>query len=70
MGDGARTADVWVIAQSPVEPVTLLATRDEVKVQRITGHLPSRAADNLFWLGRTWSARRRPCVWCAVFAPA
>ncbi len=52
MGEGARTADVWVISKSPVEPVTLLATRDEVKVQRITGHLPSRAADNLFWLGR------------------
>ena len=52
MGDGARTADVWVISKTPVEPVTLLATRDEVKVQRITGHLPSRAADNLFWLGR------------------
>ena len=52
MGEGARTADVWVISKSPVEPITLLATRDEVKVQRITGHLPSRAADNLFWLGR------------------
>ncbi len=52
MGDGAGTADVWVISNSPVEQVTLLATRDEVKVQRITGQLPSRAADNLFWLGR------------------
>ncbi len=52
MGDGARTADLWVISKGPVEAVTLLATRDEVKVQRITGHLPSRAADNLFWLGR------------------
>ncbi|HVY35416.1 MAG TPA: circularly permuted type 2 ATP-grasp protein [Caulobacteraceae bacterium] len=52
MGGGARTADVWVISKSPVEQVTLLATRDEVKVQRITGQLPSRAADNLFWLGR------------------
>jgi uncharacterized circularly permuted ATP-grasp superfamily protein/uncharacterized alpha-E superfamily protein len=52
MGEGARTADVWVISQAPVERVTLLTARDEVKVQRITGHLPSRAADNLFWLGR------------------
>ena len=52
MGDGARTADVWVISNTPVERVSLLATRDEVKVQRITGQLPSRAADNLFWLGR------------------
>ena len=52
MGEGARTADVWVIAEAPVERVTLLANQDEVKVRRILGHLPSRAADNLFWLGR------------------
>ena len=30
----------------------MLASTDEVKVRRIVGHLPSRAADNLFWLGR------------------
>ena len=52
MGEGARTADVWVIADAPVERITLLANQDEVKVRRILGHLPSRAADNLFWLGR------------------
>ncbi|HLZ83477.1 MAG TPA: circularly permuted type 2 ATP-grasp protein [Caulobacteraceae bacterium] len=52
MGEGARTADVWVIAETPVERVSLLANRDEAKVRRIMGHLPSRAADNLFWLGR------------------
>jgi uncharacterized circularly permuted ATP-grasp superfamily protein/uncharacterized alpha-E superfamily protein len=52
MGDGARTADVWVISDEPVERVTLLVSKDEVKVRRIMGQLPSRAADNLFWLGR------------------
>jgi uncharacterized alpha-E superfamily protein len=52
MDDDARTADVWVIAEKPVERVTLLASTDDVKVRRILGHLPSRAADNLFWLGR------------------
>ena len=52
MGEGARTADVWVLADKPVERVTLMASKDEVKVRRIMGHLPSRAADNLFWLGR------------------
>ncbi|WP_374574531.1 circularly permuted type 2 ATP-grasp protein [Phenylobacterium sp.] len=52
MGDEARTADVWVIGDKPVERITLLASRDEVKIHRILGHLPSRAADNLFWLGR------------------
>jgi len=52
MGEDARTSDVWVIADKPVKRVTLLASTDDVKVRRILGHLPSRAADNLFWLGR------------------
>jgi uncharacterized circularly permuted ATP-grasp superfamily protein/uncharacterized alpha-E superfamily protein len=52
MGEGTRTADVWVIDEAPVERMTLLASQDEVQVRRILGHLPGRAADNLFWLGR------------------
>ncbi len=52
MGADVRTTDVWVIGDRPVERVTLLGGQDQVKVRRITGHLPSRAADNLFWLGR------------------
>jgi len=52
MGAGAQASDVWVIAEKPVEKLSLLAQRDGAKVRRITGNLPSRAADNLFWLGR------------------
>ena len=52
MGAGAQASDVWVIAEKPVEKASLLAQRDGAKVRRITGNLPSRAADNLFWLGR------------------
>jgi uncharacterized circularly permuted ATP-grasp superfamily protein/uncharacterized alpha-E superfamily protein len=52
MSEDAGTSDVWVIANKPVERVTLLASRDDVRVRRIAGLLPSRAADNLFWLGR------------------
>lgn len=52
MGEGARTSDVWVLSDGPVDRVTLLADREDIKVRRILGHLPSRAADNLFWLGR------------------
>lgn len=52
MGDGARTADVWVIGDKPVERMSLIPNLDDVQVRRIMGHLPSRAADNLFWLGR------------------
>ena len=32
--------------------MTLLASTEDVRVRRVLGHLPSRAADNLFWLGR------------------
>lgn len=52
MGEGAGAADVWVIGDKPVERISLIAAREDVKVRRILGHLPSRAADNLFWLGR------------------
>jgi uncharacterized circularly permuted ATP-grasp superfamily protein/uncharacterized alpha-E superfamily protein len=52
MSEEARTADVWVIGDRPVERISLLASKEDVKVRRILGHLPSRAADNLFWLGR------------------
>jgi len=52
MGEGARAADVWVVADKAVEPKTLLPASDSVRIRRIAGVLPSRAADNLFWLGR------------------
>lgn len=52
MGAGAEAADVWVIGDQPVETLSLMANREDVKVRRIPGHLPSRAADNLFWLAR------------------
>jgi len=49
---GAATADAWVLANAPVAPTTLLPSPERIGVQRATGALPSRAADNLFWLGR------------------
>lgn len=52
MAEDARAADVWVIGDRPVDVVSLLVDKDDAKVRRIMGHLPSRAADNLFWLGR------------------
>src|SRR6202012_1041504 len=51
MGDGARAADVWVVSDKAVSTRTLLPG-DSVRIRRIAGVLPSRAADNLFWLGR------------------
>jgi len=52
MGEGVRSADVWVLGDKPAEMVTLLPQSEAVKVRRLMGILPSRAADNLFWLGR------------------
>ncbi|HEV7601870.1 MAG TPA: circularly permuted type 2 ATP-grasp protein [Bradyrhizobium sp.] len=52
MGDGARAADVWVVSDKAVSPKTLLPAPDNVRIRRVAGVLPSRAADNLFWLGR------------------
>ena len=52
MGDGARAADVWVVSDKAVQASTLLPAVDTVRIRRIAGVLPSRAADNLFWLGR------------------
>src|SRR6202161_2658222 len=52
MGDGARAADVWVSSDRAVPTHTLLRATDTVRIRRIAGVLPSRAADNLFWLGR------------------
>jgi uncharacterized circularly permuted ATP-grasp superfamily protein/uncharacterized alpha-E superfamily protein len=52
MGDGARSADVWVVSDKAVSTSTLLPAADTVRIKRIAGVVPSRAADNLFWLGR------------------
>ena len=49
---GAATADAWVLARGPVAETTLLPSPERIQVQRATGLLPSRAADNLFWVGR------------------
>src|SRR6202521_1482656 len=49
---GAMTADAWVLSHGPVGETTLLPTPERMQVQRASGLLPSRAADNLFWVGR------------------
>jgi uncharacterized circularly permuted ATP-grasp superfamily protein/uncharacterized alpha-E superfamily protein len=50
---GASNKDVWVLAEGPVEPVTLLNPPNQaVELRRVGNNLPSRLADNFFWLGR------------------
>ena len=52
MGQGTQSSDVWVLASKPVATTTLLPSDDTIRIRRIMGNLPSRAADNLFWFGR------------------
>jgi uncharacterized circularly permuted ATP-grasp superfamily protein/uncharacterized alpha-E superfamily protein len=52
MTGGVESADVWVLADSPVETTSLLPTPERGRIVRMLGNLPSRAADNLFWFGR------------------
>ena len=49
---GGRTADAWVLSEEPIAETTLLPAPDRVAIRRSAGPLPSRAADNLFWVGR------------------
>lgn len=52
MQQGGQAADVWVISSKPVERISLLPQDGEKLVRNSPGSLPSRAADNLIWLGR------------------
>ncbi|MDL2399309.1 circularly permuted type 2 ATP-grasp protein [Rhizobium mayense] len=51
MQAGGSAADVWIVSDKPVERHTLLPA-EETFTRNMPGSLPSRAADNLFWLGR------------------
>jgi uncharacterized circularly permuted ATP-grasp superfamily protein/uncharacterized alpha-E superfamily protein len=52
MQRGGQAADVWVVSHKPVEIVSLLPRAGEKLIRNPAGSLPSRAADNLIWLGR------------------
>ncbi|WP_420839846.1 circularly permuted type 2 ATP-grasp protein [Allorhizobium sonneratiae] len=51
MQAGGSAADVWIVSEKPVERVSLLPAEEQF-TRNLPGSLPSRAADNLFWLGR------------------
>jgi uncharacterized circularly permuted ATP-grasp superfamily protein/uncharacterized alpha-E superfamily protein len=53
MQRGGGSKDTWVLSDGPVTPVSLLApSTPTILRERRTVDLPSRVADNLFWLGR------------------
>ena len=49
---GGRTGDAWVLSDKPVAETSLLPAPDRITISRATGALPSRAANNLFWVAR------------------
>ncbi|MER2536735.1 MAG: circularly permuted type 2 ATP-grasp protein [Rhizobiaceae bacterium] len=52
MQRGGRAADVWVVSAKPVPRDTLMQDGAENLRRSPPGTLPSRAAENLVWLGR------------------
>ncbi len=53
MQEGGGSKDTWVIADGPVDNLSLLPpTGQNVTINRGGNDLSSRSADNLFWLGR------------------
>jgi uncharacterized circularly permuted ATP-grasp superfamily protein/uncharacterized alpha-E superfamily protein len=50
---GGGSKDTWILGDKPVTPVSLLAPVSvPVSLSRAGSDLPSRVADDLFWLGR------------------
>ncbi len=52
LGEGTWSADVCIHGTDTVEPVSLLPAPDSHHIRRNPGTLPSRVADNFYWLGR------------------
>ena len=53
MQQGDASKDTWVLSDTPVSTFTRLAAPDQAVTLRRSGNdLPSRVADNLYWLGR------------------
>jgi uncharacterized circularly permuted ATP-grasp superfamily protein/uncharacterized alpha-E superfamily protein len=50
---GGGSKDTWILADGPVSEMTLLAAvTHSIELSRGGGDLPSRVADDMFWLGR------------------
>ena len=51
--EGSSSKDTWIPSATPVDELTLLhGTGQSVELRRTGNNLPSRLADNFFWLGR------------------
>jgi uncharacterized circularly permuted ATP-grasp superfamily protein/uncharacterized alpha-E superfamily protein len=62
MQSGGGSKDTWVVAEEPTPQLSLLpSASSQLDISRATFDLPSRVADNLFWLGR-YVERIEPAV--------
>ncbi|MFN0196692.1 MAG: circularly permuted type 2 ATP-grasp protein [Planctomycetaceae bacterium] len=53
IAEGERAKDTWILTDTPVEAVSLLQPAGQLlELRRSGAELPSRVADNLYWLGR------------------
>lgn len=53
MQRGGASKDTWVLSESPVDEVSLLhSSAQSIELRRVGNNLPSRMADNFFWVGR------------------
>lgn len=52
MQKGGASKDTWLLSEKPVEDVSLLTPTTGGELRRVGNNLPSRLADNFFWLGR------------------
>lgn len=53
MQRGGHSKEAWILWDAPVDTFSMLRPRNQpVELRRGSADLPSRVADNLFWLGR------------------
>lgn len=53
MTDGERSQDIWIVADHNVQSESLLGSSvQQISPRRSGAELPSRVADNFFWMGR------------------
>lgn len=52
MGEGDMSADVCIVTDEPQPSIGTLDSSAPIAIRRVAGTLPSKAADNFFWLAR------------------
>ena len=70
MQQGGHSKDAWVLSNGPVDTFSMLRPRTQtVELRRGSTDLPSRVADNLFWLAAMRNARSALRVCCVACWP-